>query len=282
MRVVYVAFLERDLAPDHLVAGGSVALELDPSHVKRLAFVHVNIEIDQLLIVVKPGVWNGSEVDVAQLAVGFPKVLQALGDFLLAEDISVFDGKQGSQRPHVLHRLVVLERDSTQRVALALVDDHRDVDRLALPSLQQRDVGAGVSGIVNFGLGLAHNVLLEIATILVFIADSFRIFVQLGGVVGPGKDVFQEDRVRYSDGPQVLHGVTHHPRPDVLIAFKLDLADLDLRTFLHHKRDPDRSRRNLPYFRADGGELPPVFGQQSFDRHFRFLHFRGVVLTFYR
>ena len=139
-----------------------------------------------------------------------------------------------------------------------------------------------VSGVVNFRLGLVHGVHLEIAAVLVFIADAFGIFVQLGGVVGPGEDVFQEDRVRNADGPQVLHGVTQHSRLDVLVAFELDLAHFNLGAFLDHKRDADRGRRNLPYFRPDGGELAAMFRQQAFDRHFRLLYFRGIVLAFHR
>ena len=88
--------------------------------------------------------------------------------------------------------------------------------------------------------------------------------------------------MRDADGPQVLHGIAQHSRLDVLVAFELDLADLDLGPFFDHKRDPDRGRRNLPYFRADGGKLPPMFGQQAFDRHFRFLDFRRIVLTLHR
>src|SRR5580658_4835723 len=143
MRVVNVAFLQRDLAPDHFVASGGVALKLDTAHVELLAFVDINIEKNQLLIVIKPGVWNGSEIDEAQLTISFPQVLQALGDFLLAEDVSVLNRKDRAQRPDVLHRLIVLERDPTQGVPVAFVYRHGDVDRLTPPSLQQGDMGAG-------------------------------------------------------------------------------------------------------------------------------------------
>ena len=88
--------------------------------------------------------------------------------------------------------------------------------------------------------------------------------------------------MRDADGPQVLHGITQHSRFDVLVALELDLAHLDLGTFFDHKRDPDRSRRNLPYFGPDRGKLASVFRQQALDRHFRLLDFRGVVLTFHR
>ena len=142
-------------------------------------------------------------------------------------------------------------------------------------------MAAHVSRIVNLRLGILHNDL-EIAPVLVFIPDAFRIFLQLGGVVGSGEDVFQENRVGHANGPQVLHGVTQHARIDVLVALEPDLAHLDLRTFFDHKRDADCGRRNLPHFGPHRGKLPAMFRQQTFDRHFRFLHFRGIVLTLHR
>ena len=148
-RVVDASFLQRDLAPDHLVAGRSVAHKLDAAYIELLAFVDVDVEIDQFLFVVKPGFRHRREVDVAQLAVGLAQALQTLAHFLFAENISVLDGEDGSQRLRIGHRLVVLERDPAQRVALALFDGHRNVDRFARPALQQRDVDARVPGIVN-------------------------------------------------------------------------------------------------------------------------------------
>src|SRR4029077_7188628 len=140
-----IAFLQSDLTPDHLVTGGGVALELDAAHIKLLAFVDVNVEKDQFFFVVKPGVGYRSEVDVAQLAVGLAQGLQALAYFLLAEDLSILDRKECSQGLHVLYRFVVLERDSAQRVALALLDGHGNVHGLTWAALQQWNTGAPVS-----------------------------------------------------------------------------------------------------------------------------------------
>jgi hypothetical protein len=88
--------------------------------------------------------------------------------------------------------------------------------------------------------------------------------------------------VRNPDRPQVLHGVTQHSRLDVLVALELDPAHLDLGTFLDHKCDPDRGRRNLPYFRSNRCKLPAMLGQQAFDGHFGLFYFGGVILTFHR
>ena len=61
-----------------------------------------------------------------------------------------------------------------------------------------------VSGVVDLGLRVADT-RLEISTILVFGADPLGIFFELGGVVGSGEDVFEEDRVRNADRAQILH-----------------------------------------------------------------------------
>ena len=211
------------------------------------------------------------------LAVGLAQVFETLGNFVFAEDVAVLDRKEVAQRLHVRHRLIVLERDRTQGVTVALLDGHGNVDRLARPPLHQRDMEARMPGIVHLRLGLVDDDF-EIAPILIFIADPFRIFVELGGVVRPGEYIFQEDRMRDADGPQVLHSVTQHSRLDVLVAFKPDLTHLDLRAFFDHERDPDRGGRNLPDFRPDRGKLAAVFRQQAFNRHFRFLDFGRIVL----
>src|ERR1700692_972187 len=65
------------------------------------------------------------------------------------------------------------------------------------------NVSARVSSIVNLRLGLVDDNF-EVAAVLVFIADAFGIFIQLGGVVGACEEIFQENRMRNGDGPQVL------------------------------------------------------------------------------
>src|SRR5205807_7149280 len=97
-RVVNVAFLQSDLAPDYLVASSGVALELDAAYIKLFAFVDIDIEEDELLVVVEPGLGNGSKIDVTQLAVGLFQVLDSLANFFFAEDFSIFDGEDTAQR----------------------------------------------------------------------------------------------------------------------------------------------------------------------------------------
>jgi len=96
-------------------------------------------------------------------------------------------------------------------------------------------------------------------------AHPLGVFLQLGGVISLGEDVLQEDGMWHTDGPQILHGRAQKTGLDVLVALELDLPDLNLRSFLHHKRDAHSRRGNLPDFRANCGKLPTVLGKQSFD-----------------
>ena len=76
--------------------------ELDAAHEELLAFVHVDVEEDQLFLFVEVGVGNGREVDVAQLAICFAQILQTLADFLAVENVAVLDREQAAQAPSVL------------------------------------------------------------------------------------------------------------------------------------------------------------------------------------
>ena len=140
---------------------------------------------------------------------------------------------------------------------------------------------ARVAGVVNLGLGILHQHF-EVAAVLIFRAHPLGVFVELGGVVSLGEEVFQEDGVRNADRLQVLHGAAQNAGVDVLVADEGNLADFDLGPFLHHERDAHRGRRNGANFGADGGELPAVLGQQFLDRDFGFLDFGGIVLAFHR
>src|ERR1700692_3142377 len=143
------------------------------------------------------------------------------------------------------------------------------------------NVSARVSSIVNLRLGLVDDNF-EVAAVLVFIADAFGIFIQLGGVVGACEEIFQENRMRNADGPQVLHGIAQGSSIDVLIALKLYLSYFDLGTLFYYKLQAGCGGWNLPNFGADRGKLPAVFRQQPFDGHFRFFDLRRVVLTLNR
>ena len=61
---------------------------------------------------------------------------------------------------------------------------------------------------------------LEISAILILGANPLGVFFELGGVVGLGENVLQEDGVRDSDRLQVLHGGAQNAAVDVLVALE--------------------------------------------------------------
>jgi len=73
---------------------------------------------------------------------------------------------------------------------------------------------------------------LKISAILVFVADAFGVFIQLGRVVGSGEDVSRKMECGIPMGRKFLHGITQGSRLHVLVAFELDLADFYFRAFL--------------------------------------------------
>ena len=84
-------------------------------------------------------------------------------------------------------------------------------------------------GIVNHGL--------ETTVCLQGFADALGVFFQLGRVKRLGKNIFQE---RWTGERRMVSGSSWRPQRAalyVLVAHKLDLADLDLGPFLHVKRD---------------------------------------------
>ena len=138
-----------------------------------------------------------------------------------------------------------------------------------------------MAGVVNLGFGIGHQHF-EIAAVLKFSPNPFRIFLQLAGVVGFRENVFQEDGVRYSYRLQVLHCSAQNSGADMVITNKSNLAHADLGAFLHHKRNAHLGGRNGPHLGTHRGKLPAVFREQFLDRNLGFFDFGGIVLAFRR
>src|SRR5262249_32897012 len=139
------------------------------------------------------------------------------------------------------------------------LDGNRDVDCFAGSVLKQRNVEPRVASIANLRLRITNH-RLKVSLVLLRFADQFHIIFELGSVVGLGKEIFQENRVRNSDWPQKMHGVTKLPATDMPIALEPDAAYFDLGTFTDNKRHADRGRRNRANLRADSCELVSVLG----------------------
>ncbi len=168
-----------------------------------------------------------------------------------------------------------------ERVLVPLLDGHRNVHRLAQALLEERNVETGVARVLDVGLRVVHQHL-EVAAVLIFGAHALDVFVQFGGVVGLGKNVFQEDRVRDADRLQVLHRRSQGAGVHVLVSLKPDVPHLHLGSFADHEGHADRGGRNGTNFGADRRKLAPVLGQQLFQYNLGLLDLGRIVLAFYR
>lgn len=49
--------------------------EADTAHVELLSLIHINVEVGQLLLVIKPGARDAHEIEVADLSIGRAEVI---------------------------------------------------------------------------------------------------------------------------------------------------------------------------------------------------------------
>ena len=85
--------------------------------------------------------------------------------------------------------------------------------------------------------------------------------------------------MRDAYGLEVLHRRTQRAVFDMFVAPEADAPNLNLRPLLNDESDADGGGRNRSDFRADGGELTPVLGEQLFEGNFGLLDLRGIVLV---
>ena len=116
---------------------------------------------------------------------------------------------------------------------------------------------ARVAGVMDFCFRILYEDFEE-AAVLVFVADTLGVLFKLGRVVSLRENVLEEDGMGYADRLQVLHRGPQCSAVDVAVPLKTDAAHFDLRAFLHHERDANRSRGNGSNFRADAGKLPTM------------------------
>ncbi len=195
------------------------------------------------------------------------------------EDLAVLNGYHLAQGFDIGDRFVAAKLDILETVTVAFDDRHGNVHHLAPGLHDQGNVKASGADVADLGLRVVNGSL-EVAALLVGVADHFHVFAELGGVVGAREKVFQEDGVGDADGPRVAHGVAQRARLHVLVVLELDAAHLHLGAFLNHEGDGNGSRRNLPNLGADGGELAAVLGQQVLDHNLGALDAGWIVLAF--
>src|SRR5205807_10111776 len=170
-------------------ARGVVSLELNSADKERLAFLDVHVQGEQLLLIVNLGVRDGGKVDVANLAIGLAQVIQPLLDEMRVKDITVFDRKKLAQQRSILNGQVVGKVDGLEPVLVTFLDRYGDVHGLALAFLDEGNMENAV--LISELRGRIFYQGLEITVMPQSIADTLRIFFQLGGVKCPGEQVFQ-------------------------------------------------------------------------------------------
>src|SRR5207244_3086526 len=120
--VVNATFFHGKFAADDLIARGGVAAELDAADEKWLAFVNVDVQRDEFLLLVDLGVRNRGEVDVAEFAVGFANIFQSLTNESGIENVAILHWKESAQDLGVGNSLVVLEGDGLELVSIAFLN----------------------------------------------------------------------------------------------------------------------------------------------------------------
>ena len=187
--VEQVAFVQQDFAPDHLVAGGDVALELYSADGELLLLVEFERQIDDLLLLIHIRDRLGDEVDVAILTVDLPVVLQGFTHFVHGEDVAFLERKNLLQelcfeeQPFV--RVHVSHEQLAHAEPLALFYGDGDVGVLAAlaPDDRHRHREAGAMDIHGIGDRVLDQHL-EVAIVLIKPADAhLEVFGQLAAVV---------------------------------------------------------------------------------------------------
>src|SRR6185295_10207341 len=96
-----------------------VALKFNSADKELFPLVNINFEANHLLVLIKVGRRDRSEVDVSLSAVGLAQILQTLSNLLAAEDITILDGKLCPQRLGIAHRFIVGKGDLFEPVLVA-------------------------------------------------------------------------------------------------------------------------------------------------------------------
>ena len=134
------------------------------------------------------------------------------------------------------------------------------------------------AGVADVGLGLAGKSL-EIALVPIGVTNALRIFVELAGVEGLRKQVFENDGVRYADRLQVAHRRDQLAVRNRVVAVKRDLAHLNRGAFFDDEGQRNGCGRQRLDFGLDRGELVTMLGEQLLQDNFGPLDLGRVVLA---
>src|ERR1043165_2028542 len=96
---------------------------------------------------------------------------------------------------------------------------------------------------------------LEVAMILLRLANQLHVFVEFAGVVCLGKNVLKKNGMGYPDRLGKVHRRTEFAALHVPVALKPYAAYLHLRSLTHHESDVDAGRGQSPDFGSHCREL---------------------------
>src|SRR5205823_2527905 len=97
-RVEHVAFVDKQLAADDLIAGGGVTAEIDAAHEELLAFIDRKRHIDGAVFRVRLKSGLADEIDESELAVKLAHVLNAFAQFGGGENVVLGHPEQGAHQ----------------------------------------------------------------------------------------------------------------------------------------------------------------------------------------
>ena len=209
--VVNVALVEQNLAADHFVARGGVAGEIDAAHEELLAFVGRQREVD---LVACPGS-DRRRAPAQSRCSRIRRTASSSARCPCAAWRSRRHRHRSSRKTFFCRKSVVRNSFTPTKVILFRC--------ISWPSSTGMVISARLPGLFGLNSGYAETLAAgvaqrdrvveharrEVAFVLIELPDAFLVFFELGGVVGLGEHVFEEDRVRNADRMQVLHRADH-------------------------------------------------------------------------
>src|SRR5262249_35583609 len=156
-----------------------------------------------------------------QLTVGLTQIIQTLADHLDVEDVAILDRELRTQGLDVSDRLLSAEGDAAKAISLAFLYGDREINAFAAAT--ERPDAEATAGIVDLGLRILYDCFV-VPLRLIGVADALRVLLKLGGIVGLGEQVLEDERVRDAYGPQIPHGGAQFAAGDSMIVLKFDFA----------------------------------------------------------
>ncbi len=144
------------------------------------------------MIVNRLRIGRADEIDIAKVAVEFAEIVEPFLQFFSGERRAGIHAENlPDDEIRSAEQLHADEIKIAQRVQVAFGDNHRDIHAFAGPLLiDERYLQAVAGDIVNL-FGMIDDARCEVTFRLIVLADTFPVFIKLGGIEGPCKEIFQ-------------------------------------------------------------------------------------------